>query len=518
VDELKNILEQKYNIACYVLLEDLSTQSSSTFYRELNKHVREAYQHNDRFVLLNFNPVKIDLLNHVNKTIQYLDISPHFILVVSNQPATKSFFESLPEPICVEHADIIVEPTMGNVTPLFNTNNTMCAHAWAGLHLEPDGETKVCCNYVGFIRDDVDKPHNINKHSYSEVLNSSYMKNIRKQWQHGIVPHGCLKCVGEENSGGITKKSLSPYKLNNIYGEIDWESDVVDLKYLGANLGNLCNLKCRICRPIYSSTIAAEELAQVPAAELKSHPVYIRQTTTRWATKSDDFWDNLKSELPEVRNFEFLGGEPLMLKENIEFMEYLVDSGNSKDAVFEFITNGTQFPKVFDRANEFKRLTITLSIDDIGKRAEFQRSNLVWTELRENIRRYVAAKNSTTSMSVNACVTVNIQNVYYLPELITWLKQQDINDYFYNILHYSPFLAVNRLTPRAKELVLDKLTNCGLVGQDGQRLEYVINTVKAAETSDGREFIEYMKDKDRIRGENFAAAHPEIAAAMGYDL
>ena len=518
MDKLKNILEQQYNVACYVLLEDLSQQPSSTFYRAINKHVKEAYEHNDRFVLFNFNPVSAELLKHVAKTIEYLDISPSFILVVSNQAATKEFFETLPEPISVEYADITVSAVDGGVTPVFNTDNAMCAHAWAGLHLEPDGETKVCCNYVGFIRDDIDKPHNINKHSYSEVLNSSYMKNIREQWRHGIVPPGCLKCVNEGKNGGITKKSLSPYKLSNIYGEIDWEAEEVDLKYLGANLGNLCNLKCRICRPIYSSTIATEELAQVPASELKSHPVYIRQTTTRWATKSDNFWDNLKGELPNVRNFEFLGGEPLMLKENIEFMEFLVDSSNSKDAMFEFITNGTQFPKVFDRANEFKRLTITLSIDDIGKRAEFQRSNLVWPELEENIAHYVAVKSRTPSMAVNVCITVNIQNVYYLPELITWLRKKGISDYFYNILHYSPFLAINSLTPRAKEMVLEKLTNCELGEDDRQRLEYVINTVKASKTSDGREFVEYMKDKDRIRNENFADAHSEIAEAMGYNL
>jgi len=201
-----------------------------------------------------------------------------------------------------------------------------------------------------------------------------------------------------------------------------------------------------------------------------------------------------------------------MIKENLEFMQYLIDNNLSKDCIFEFVTNGTQYHDVFDRANQFHRLTITMSIDDIGQRFEYQRSGATWGQLQNNLKKFM----SNTGLTMGVSITVNVQNVLYLPELIQWLLSQGIDDYAYNILQHPSWMCISRLTPQAKQLIINRLTNSGLPEIHQQRLNFVLGVVKNSFLkSDGQDFVKNIKLVDNIRGENFTLAHPEIADAMG---
>jgi sulfatase maturation enzyme AslB (radical SAM superfamily) len=70
---------------------------------------------------------------------------------------------------------------------------------------------------------------------------------------------------------------------------------------------------------VFSSSIASEEINQEPDVEIKSHPTYKLLIDSRWSRNSADFWQQLRDRADQICNFEFLGGEPLLLKENIEF-------------------------------------------------------------------------------------------------------------------------------------------------------------------------------------------------------
>jgi MoaA/NifB/PqqE/SkfB family radical SAM enzyme len=268
---------------------------------------------------------------------------------------------------------------------------------------------------------------------------------------------------------------------------------------------------------VYSSTIAVEVSKHGNTAEEKTKAYQLLQDSN-WAKNYQTFWPMLKKYTPQISNFEILGGEPLMWPENLNFMQYLIDSGQSKQAIFEFITNGTQYPAILDQAGEFRRLTITVSIDNIGTRFEYERSGADWALVEHNINRFVANKNQNKSLRIGVCITVNIQNVFYLPELIGWLNDKKIDHYYYNFLNFPDYLCIDRLTPIAKQLVLDKLKSTELLPKDRTKLDYIVNRLQDIPTSDGGKFCQYMKEKDRIRNENFSISHKEIANAMGYVL
>ena len=509
LNELKSTLKSQYKIDCWVSIENLEHSASSTLYKSLIPYQKTAYDNDYRFVFFNFSPIKQQTLEHVISIVNNIDISPYFVLVYSNQSSTIEFFQS--HSINTINIDIDYNVISGGIEPIFNTTQSMCAYAWAGLHVYPNGGVAPCCDYNGTIAN-----YNIRQHSITEIVHSDYMKDLRNQFRSGQRPVGCKKCFYLNDQHAESRMSLASYKLENFYDKIDWESDSSVIGYLGGHLGNLCNLKCRICSPDNSSVIAAEELSLIPPDQVKNHPTYKLLADNRWGKNSDDFWILLKQHIPDMCNFEFLGGEPLLLKENLNFLQFLIDNGHSENVIVELVTNGTQYPEIFDRAHKFKRFTVTVSVDNTGARFELERSGCTWDQLNKTVENFVNSSRQNSSLKIGVNVTVNIQNVLYLPEIIEWVNQSGIDHYYVNVLDQPKYLSIKNITSAAKELILNKLTNTKLAPADQQNLNVIIGEIMQAPTSDGKEFCRYMQEKDQLRKENFGKTHAEIAQAMGY--
>lgn len=510
--QLEHTLQQKYSVTCLTWLEDLQCQASGTLYRRWLPHLAPAYSADQRFVLLNFRPVDQAVLEHVSWLIKYLDISPSFVLVVTNQQRTNDWFVQQANPVTVDLVDYVIPHFLPirRVRPQFNTQNQMCAHAWTGLHVWPNGQVGPCCEYHDTVPD-----INIRNCTPEQALTSGHMQDLRQQFRSGVWPQGCVTCEQAQTLGSESKKDLAPFKLKNIYAGIDWESEPRHLQFMGGHLGNLCNLRCRICSPVFSSSIAAEQIQHSDDA-MKNHPVRGLLADNRWHGNSEKFWQTLRERAATACNFEFLGGEPLLLKENLEFMQWLIDSGHSSRAIFEFVTNGTQYPDIFDQADRFQRLTVTISIDDMADRFELQRAGASWSQVATNLSRFVKARDRQHNLHIGVCITVNIQNVLYLPYLLTWLEQQGVDHYYFNVLHDPDYLSIDHLTPTAKQLVLDRLTLCNV--PEPEKLAPVIQRVRQAPTSDGARFRARMQQLDAVRAQSFVLTHQEIAQAMGFVL
>ena len=98
----------------------------------------------------------------------------------------------------------------------------------------------------------------------NEVWNSPDYQKIPKQFIDGERPETC-RCFREEDAG------VRPIGYNEKW----WKDDVqvaeeipLDIRYVDIRLGNLCNLKCRMCNPIidmwvkdWNSIVDTAELA-----------------------------------------------------------------------------------------------------------------------------------------------------------------------------------------------------------------------------------------------------------------
>lgn len=400
---------------------------------------------------------------------------------------------------------------------------SICMLPWISIETSPTGTARPCCLAREEINNNDGVKFDLNKDNVETIYHSEYMQNLRRQFRSGEKPATCKLCWDEEAAGRTSKRIHSQVRLKELYTQVDWANDNPDqLWFLDLKLGNICNLKCRICGSWSSSKWAAEELEYMPKGfDRKQHIAYQWLKQGAWPRNPDtNFWGNLKKLLPNIKYLEFTGGEPWLIQEHFDLLEFAVTEGYSKNIDIHYNTNGTVMPTnniwVWQH---FGRVDIAFSVDNIGTKFEYERYGARWDEVNANIATVQnMQKFDFTNITTQLCFTVNIQNVYYIDELLKWAETKSFNDIYFNMLHSPDHMSIQQLTPAAKDLVIDKLKNTFWTTKNYQReIDNVIKFIELGSGSDGREFLEKMQRTDSYRKQNFKDTHPEIAAAMGYE-
>jgi len=399
---------------------------------------------------------------------------------------------------------------------------TVCMLPWISIEASPMGTTRPCCLAQEEITDAAGIKIDLRTRTLQDAYRSEYMQTLRQQFRAGEQPATCRMCWEEEAAGRDSKRIHSRVRLKELYAQVDWQNDTPDqLWFLDLKLGNICNLKCRICGSWSSSKWAAEEMDYLPAgADKKSHIAYQWLRAGTWPEESTDFWNNLKALLPNIRYFEFTGGEPWLIQEHFDLLQYAADQGYSRNIDIHYNTNGTQTPLPHvPQWNQFGRVDIAFSIDNVGKRFEYERYGAKWDEVNSNIdRTHFAKKDMCPNITTQLCFTINIQNVYYLDELLAWADTKGFGSIYFNMLQSPERMSIQRMTPSAQQLVLNKLkTTFWRTDKYQHEIDNVIRFIENGAGSDGQEFLYKMKQTDEYRKQNFQDTHPEIARAMGYE-
>ena len=399
--------------------------------------------------------------------------------------------------------------------------STICMLPWVSIEASPTGTTRPCCMAHEEITDVSGKKYDLNETNIEEAYHSEYMQNLRRQFRAGEKPKTCSRCWEEESAGRDSKRIHSQVRLKELYQQVDWANDNPDqLWFVDLKLGNICNLKCRICGSWSSSKWAEEELAYMPKDfNKREHIAYTWLKAGAWPRKTETFWDNMRDLIPNIKYFEFTGGEPWMIQEHFDLLQYAVDRGYSKNIDIHYNTNATQDPiPHFALWKEFGRVDIAFSIDNVGKRFEYERHGADWKQANTIVDVVHAHRQVMPNITTQLCFTINVQNVYYLDELLAWADTKPFGSIYFNMMHSPDHMSIQQMTPRAKELVLNKLkTTFWSSPLYQEEIDSVINFIEAGPGSDGSEFLLKMKLADKHRKQNFMDTHEEIARGMGYE-
>lgn len=396
----------------------------------------------------------------------------------------------------------------------------ICILPWISIETSPIGTARPCClakDEITYV-DDLGAEHkyNLNTHTLEEIYHSKYMQGLRKEFLYGLKPATCKRCWDEEAAGRVSKRMNSKIRLKEYANEIDFHDlDPDQLWFIDLKLGNICNLKCRICGSWSSSKWAKEEIDYVPElANRKEHLAYKFLLDGAWPRENELFWDNLKTLLPNVKYFEFTGGEPFLIEQHFDLLRYAVEHDYAKNIEIHYNTNGTVFPEQAELWANFKHVEIAFSIDNVGARFEYERYGADWEEVQANIGKFTAMRSS--KISTQLCTTMNIQNVYYLPELCEWISTQTFDHVYFNMLHDPWHMCINKMTPGAQELIINRLQNYSFSLKHQAEAMRIIKFIENGKGSDGEEFLRKMQTTDQYRQQRFSGTHPEIAKAMGY--
>jgi radical SAM protein with 4Fe4S-binding SPASM domain len=304
--------------------------------------------------------------------------------------------------------------------------NFYCAAPWRGLHINSQGNIKTCCagnpNMLG----------NLNNLNIEEVLQSKKLQEIRQSLRQGIAHEYCTNCVNTEKFGNSERAWH-----NNKNPDIDYATAgdhyhypaIVDVRW-----NNTCNLSCNYCGPTDSSTWAS--LGNIP----------VNTSTRHYYTDVCDF---IEQHYDHVKEVALVGGEPLLLKENIKLLDVIPE-----DCIVTIITNLSnplENNKIFKKLSKRKRVGWSISFDNIGPQFEYVRYGGDWKLLQHNLAMIKELFSQGHWGGIHA--VYNMYNATCLSAFFDWTKSQQLTVHF-QILHGPSYLNPTTHNQAVRDLAL----------------------------------------------------------------
>ena len=242
------------------------------------------------------------------------------------------------------------------------TNKHFCPMPWTGLMYNFDGTVKNC------IRSD-DRMGNIKDTPVEEILLGP--KNISKQQNitNNSPAVGCHTCYElERGKQGLNiisdrifyirefkRTPLDTYQVNNF-----------DLQTIDVRWTNLCNFACVYCGPEFSSKWVNELNFQIEKSSEQ---------------QLSDFKEYIFKNARQLKHVYLAGGEPLLMRENIELLREL-----NPDVNLRINTNLSKVDTgVFDAVCGFKNVHWTVSVETIEEEFDYIRFGGKWSDFLDNL-------------------------------------------------------------------------------------------------------------------------------------
>jgi len=309
--------------------------------------------------------------------------------------------------------------------------NIFCNVPWYGLQIYWDGGFGICCSEDHRLYPVTDQQYNISSMTIAEWFNSEPVQKFRQGIQGTQKLSPCKVCYLEEQHGSYSKrikenqKSVifsrafdhsylqSPSRRHFEYSD-NGTTDTMPID-LHINLGNFCNLACKMCQPNASSTIASQQV-KWGIAESKKY------LGVDW-TRDPEVWGNFKQQILNIQNLNnihFMGGETLLTDRLEDLVDTMIEC-KKFDLCFSFVTNGTVFkPELVNKLKQFRRVGIEISIETVTDHNAYQRQGTNTVEVLKNIQKYRELCN-------NSSVTVTLRSA---PSLLSI-------GYYHTLLEYA---------------------------------------------------------------------------------
>ena len=320
----------------------------------------------------------------------------------------------------------------------------------------------------------------------------------------------CAKCWDDEENGIKSFRKHLQFELED-FDINKWQQQQQVYSYQ-LYTSTLCNLKCRICSEVSSSKWRFENAKELDSTVNNAEKV--------WEVSCDQVFDEVLENINYVKYLHLLGGEPLLNKRQNEFVKQIANSNSAKNIHLKYVSNGTIDPaNFFSVWDNFKSVTVSLSIDDINERFEYQRHGSTWETAANNIKKLVNRQQNSKNFNIDVLITVSIFNVYYLHETIATLTELGVNNISVVTLLRPAEFNIKNLPLEVSEKVAhiyetnESLWPKHLIATNQSIKNILQNNTDSNILSDLNNRIRKI---DFRRDEDFSKTHAEIAALIGY--
>jgi MoaA/NifB/PqqE/SkfB family radical SAM enzyme len=383
---------------------------------------------------------------------------------------------------------------------------TFCVVPWTHLATNPSGAYRVCCNAMNgqnLVRDDQGRPYKVRETSAENVWHSPTYKKIRQQMLDGERPEMCQRCFREEDHGARSARTN--------WNEIPLPDDLslepkMQVRYVDLRLGNLCNLKCRMCNPYSSSQWVKDwnEMAGVaqlnPTSPLPPDELE-RIQSIDWP-EDQKSWTHLEPILESVEEIYLTGGEPFLSIEHGRLLNKLISQGRAAAITLRYNTNLTCLPeKIINLWKHFKLVRVNVSFDAFGVLNDYIRYPSDWSQLESNMGRLLSMRNNGWNLEIEIHTTVQMYNILNLGEIYSYFKQQFSISPYTNILNHPQCLNIKSLSADLRDLARERLSPYETEESIRDVISYLEGDLWGGDLF--KQFVRYTNRLDSLRGQSF---------------
>ena len=325
-----------------------------------------------------------------------------------------------------------------------------CSLLWNHARVHVDGSVLPCCNFdatqltdehpsVPKISDGIDNAFK------SELFNNVRMTMLEEQ-EHP----GCQGCYAIEKTDGADKsmrvQANKEFSLNC----------APKIRYLETALSRHCNLACRMCGEDYSSKWFQ----------------YLNPKEKVDTSLSGSVVDYYDGNLTELNHVKFVGGEPMIDKNHVSFLENIFNKSNKSDMVLAYHTNGTVKPSkdVISLWEKAEQVIIRFSLDGVGRTNEILRPPHKWETILSTIEYMKNIKSVNFQFEVHTVLSVG--NVFKLKEIIEFsLETFNIVPSVY-VLEWPQHLSIINQSDENKQKISEYINSKFLSGNVFSSCEY----------------------------------------------
>lgn len=295
---------------------------------------------------------------------------------------------------------------------------------WINISADSDGSIKPCCISTQYITKENGKKFNLGYDKIEDIINSRPYVEIRSKMLKGEKVEGCSRCYESEALGDESSKRqmYSERWINNIVlNEKISQGSIIDNRILDIDLrfGNLCNLSCKSCTPLYSSQLA-KELELLKNTELNTFYTSIDTLHINDWYQTEIFEKNISSQLDNILQLYITGGEPTIIKKNFELLDRLVSSGKSKKMRVIINSNMTNLnEKFYSLIKQFENVTFYASIDAFGNLQEYMRYPCNWKQIDKNFKYLI---ENFDNITLKPSPVIQITNLNKIVELFDYFE------------------------------------------------------------------------------------------------
>lgn len=521
-------VKEKYDIVgTPIFLSSLSENNWKTeIYNKLSAVRKDPYHDTERIVIVqDINDIYDyddslgspgQMLHFVQKTLQEIDITNFFVLIVSSNPDIENELNSLKTQYSTDNTCMQYYRVSGHYKKQRPQQDTFCVLPWVHFYLSTDGNVLPCC-----ISDRNTPLGNLKNLSVESVFNGNKMKQVRKNMLNGHKSPECKNCYKKEENNLTSKRQTSNKKWANLIKDAkqitEEDGTLNDIKIIDFHLGlnSVCNLMCRTCSGVSSTKLAGEEKKLLNFSDNFDNILTVNEKRT--------ISERLKPYIAKAETVSFAGGEPTLQQEQYDILDELIKNKKNRSVSLEHNINFTTLKynknSILEYWNKFNDIIVNGSIDGYGNKFEYIRHGANWNTVENN---FLILKKECPHIKLRVNSVVSFLSIESIIELQYKWHENNIlpieNFEISLMLENSGYYEIQSLPQHHKKRISKKIDeHCEWLSSHNNRdlLNDWLSVKKYMNSSDKTYLLhETKKDcelRDKARGVNFYETFPELA-------